>query len=203
MAYNAADPTGGASGGQDPYNYQRNLATQRAAGAKAQNTDALQRRFAANGMSNSGAAITAQTNSDRDVQQNLENTEGNIGMEEAKSAIPFQLLDKQQEFQGQQAHLSRAQQESQFGRGLSEQKSEFGEKLGEQKSEFSQEMPLKTRALDLQSSQQGLDATAMEFNENLAKYQQGHSGGLLGAGGLLGTGLGTGGGGGFMNLGIG
>jgi len=178
MAYNANDPTQGAAGGQDPFNYQRNIASQRASGQQQANFDALQRRFANNGGMNSGAAIQAEQNANRDVQQNLENTQGNIGFEQSRESIPFQLQSQNQAFQGQQAELSREQQ-----------KEEFGKQLGQQESPFGQELPLRQRALDLEAKQQGLDEQAMNFNEGLAQWQQAHSGGLFGAGGFAGLGL--------------
>lgn len=186
MAYEANQAYGGQSGGQDPYAYQRNLAQQRASGQQQSNFDALQRRFAANGGMNSGAAIQAEQNANRDTQQNLENTQGSISQQQGQNTIEQQqrqaMLGQQQAFAGQQTGLERQQQESQFGRSL-----------GQQASQFQQELPLKQKALDLEAKQQGMDLQAMTFNEGLAQWQQSHSGGLLGAGGFLGTGFGSGG----------
>lgn len=182
MAYDYSQPSGGQGGGSDPYANQRNQAAQRAAGQQSANYDALQRRFANNGGMNSGAAIQAEGNADRGTQQDLENTQGKISEQQGQNDISQQqkqtLMGQEEGFQGQQATAARAQQESQFGRSQAQQQ-----------SQFSQELPLKSRALDLEANQQGMDEQAMQFNENLATYAQNNPGGLFGGGGALGLGI--------------
>lgn len=160
MAFDAANPFGQ---GGDPYQGLRNKAQQDAGNAQSQNLDAMTRRFAAMGNLNSGAYVQAQQNAGREASQQAQDQTTAINMGEQQAAIPYAQMK---------------QQEDQFGR-----------QLGQQKEQFEKELPMKQRQLDLEASQQGLDSAANATNAELAKYQEKHSGGLLGGGGFLGTGL--------------
>lgn len=158
---------------QNPNAYQdmRNKAQQDAGNEQSQSMDALTRRFAAQGGLNSGAYIQAQQNVGRDAAQQAQDQIGKINMQEQSVAD-----------QGMMQHNQ-----------LQEQNNEFTQSQGQQEAQFENELPLKSRQLDLESNQQGMDAAANAFNEQLAGFQANHSGGMFGQGGPLGLGNGLGG----------
>lgn len=165
MAYDPANPNG-TPAGQSPYDALRKKAIDDGGNATSQGMDAITRRYAAMGNINSGAYTKAQEDVTRDANKTTQDSLANIGIAEQQQALP------QAQFQ--------------------EAKSEYGQNLAEQKSEFSQSNQNQTRALDLQQKQQQLDQATNDLNAGFAKYQQSHSGGLLGGGGFLGTGIGAG-----------
>jgi hypothetical protein len=154
---------------QNPGAYQgmRNQAQQDAGNAQAQNLDAITRRFAAMGNQNSGANIQAMQNAGRDAAQQSQDQIGKINMQEQNVAD-----------QGLMQHNQ-----------LQEQNSEFTQGQAQQESQFEKQLPLEARKLDLEASQQGLDSAANAINANMGQWQQKHSGGLLGGGGFMGSGL--------------
>lgn len=175
MAYDPAKPFEAQTGkGGSPYDAVRQKATKDAGNQEAQGLDAITRRFAAMGNLNSGSYVKAQEELSRQAQERNQDAQGKIDMAEVQGALPYAEME---------------QKESQFGR-----------QLGQQESQFGRELPLKQRQLDLEASQQALDAHANDLNYELGQYQSQHSGGLFGGGGFLGIG-GGGGGGGFGNAG--
>lgn len=187
MAYDPANPFGNktSTSGGDPYDYLRTKATQDAGNQQAQGLDALTRRYSAMGNLNSGAYTKAIEDNSRTAANSAQNAQGQIDVAEQQGALPYAQMAQQ----GGQFQQQMQQQQSQ----LAQQESQYGRSLGEQQSEFSQEMPLKSRQLDLEASQQGLDQQANDINAQLGGYQAHHSGGLFGGGGTLGLGIGNGG----------
>lgn len=158
---------------QNPGAYQgmRNQAQQDAGNEQTQNLDAITRRFAAMGNMNSGAYVQAQQNAGRDAATQAQDQIGKINMQEQNVADQGLLQHNQ----------------------LQEQNNEFMQGQGQQEAQFENELPLKSRQLDLEANQQGMDQAANAFNEQLAGFQANHSGGMFGQGGFLGLGNGAGG----------
>lgn len=172
--YSQANPFQNRAGGSSPFDYLRKQATDNAGNQEAQGLDALTRRFAAMGSLNSGANIKATEDNTRTATANAENAKGQIDMAENAQALPYAQM---------------AQQNQQFGRSLGETQAA----RQQQSNQFGQEIPLKQRQLDLESSQQDMDREANAFNERMGQFQANHSGGMFGQSGFLGLGLGTGG----------
>lgn len=192
MAYDPAKPYANKmdpQGSGSPYDYLRNKATQDAGNQQAQGLDAITRRYAAMGNLNSGAYTKAIEDNSRTAANASQNAQGQIDMAENAQALPYAQLAQQ----GSQFSQSLSAQLSEAEKTRGQQESQYGRTLGEQQSEFGQEMPLKQQQLDLEARQQNIDKEANNINERLGTYQAHHSGGLLGGGGFLGSGLGNGG----------
>lgn len=129
------------------FDVQRKKVEQRANAAAQGQQDALQRRFAANGMLNSGAAIK---------QQQIAANEANTQREDALQAVDAAEISEAQrrqevqdqmafasgeaqkgrEFQGSESALARAMQGSQFDRSLAQSGSQFDKNFGLQKQQL-------------------------------------------------------------------
>lgn len=178
MAFDAANPFGQ---GGDPYEGMRNKAVQNAGNAQSQNMDAITRRYAAMGNLNSGSYAQAQTDANRNAQQDSQDQISNINLAEQQGSLPYAQMKQQQ---------------GQFEAGQGQQASQFAQSLA-------QSGELGNRQLDIQQNQQAMDQATNALNYSLAGYQQTHSGGLLGGGGFLGMGMGGNGqSGGFANFGM-
>lgn len=141
--------------------------------SNAQNTgtanDALARKFAAMGGGPSGAEVKAQTNlSTQEAAQN----------DQAMAKINEGEAQAKTEIQNQQAQMN-------------QQAQEFNTQMGQTYQQFGFSANSQIAQLDSMANQQQEDSATTAFNENLQQYQAQHSGGLLGAGGFLGTGIGA------------
>ncbi len=171
MAYDPANPAGV---GNDPYAAQKNKAVQTAQAAGSNGMDAITRRYAAMGGLNSGSYAQATADNARKTQQDQEGAVGDINAQEVQNSLPFKQQEIQNQFQGGQADKQLGFQQSQ---------------LAQQESQFGRTLPLQSRQLDLEASQQHLDHEANMINQELGQYQNAHSGGLFGGGGFLGLGI--------------
>lgn len=149
----------------------QNVANQYAAQAGTQ-TDALSRRFAAMGAGNSGAFLKQQQLALQDAADKSVDAQGGIDYQAAKN-------EADKEFQSSE---STKQQDLQ--RETYNAESDFKDKV------FKFDSTSKLAQLEQGFIQSERDAQDQQFNKEMQQYQQQHSGGLLGAGGFLGTGLG-------------
>lgn len=180
MPYDPQNPTGSTG---SPYDTLRSRAVQQNSVQRNQGLEALQRRYAAMGNLNSGSNIEQINNLNRQSGEDLQNELGqiNLGEQEGANQRNFQREMQQggQAFQAKQADIQRQFQGEQAGlqRGLQEKLANM-------------ENATKARQLDLEFQNSDLERQAMLFNQDMAGWQREHSGGLLGGGGFLGTGLG-------------
>jgi hypothetical protein len=149
--------------------------------ARSQSQDALQRRLAALGNLNSGAGIKQVENLDSDLARQEADANLNLSTQQAQS-------EEAKGFQASQAAQGRNFAREQYNAGIPFQ---FGQFQFDAQSKMAQ--------LGLQGAQFGMSQDAFdwqkqidEYNKKLGAYQAGHSGGLLGGGGFLGTGIGAG-----------
>lgn len=179
---------------QDFFKQRRADVTQDSQNQLQQGSDALNRRFTSLGLAGSGAAIGADLKNRADVANS-----------QAKA-----LNDVQgQELQANEGDISRqfSADESQKGRdfsGLEAQKGrDFQGVLANKdfdfkKQAFDVEQGNKLKQMDLAERNFGLEKEAQDFNTRLAEIESGQNAqtiaknkaGLLGGGGVLGTGLG-------------
>ncbi len=157
----------GAAPTKNPFDLARQRASQRSQADLQQNQDALQRRFAAMGALNSGAAIKQQQLAQERAQQQREEAMSGIDATEAdrhENQInrDFQAgeAEKQRGFQREQSGLDRGFQDKVF--------------------QFDKESKLKQ--LDLAFKQFDMDKSNNEFNRKMALMEQFGQGGLFGVG---------------------
>jgi hypothetical protein len=144
---------------------QKAVVTQRANQTAQQGRDAMTRRFAALGGLNSGAAIKALERADNTANEQREAGLAEIDAREGQNQFAAEEADKVRAFQGNQAAIDRAMQQKAF---------DF--QTGAQ--------------FNLQKDQLRLAQEESAFNRRMARHQMENSGGLLGGGGFLGTGIG-------------
>jgi hypothetical protein len=145
-------------------------------GAGAQTSqNALARRAAVIGGGTGGAIIKQQEM----INQNAEDQKM-----AANNELDFQTQQNelQKEFQSQEA-----QKQNSLAREQYNADAEFKDKV------FKFDSKSKLAQIELQFTQSERDAQDQQFNKEMAQYQTSKQGGLLGAGGLLGTGLNFGG----------
>lgn len=146
--------------------------------------DALSRKFAALGGGPTGAAIKAQTNQSTQLENSNDQAMAGINEQEAGQLSQMQQQDSLVNAQNEQ-------QAGEFNASNSQQAQQFNTQMGQTYQQFGFSANSQIAQLDSSMNQQAQDAATTAFNENLQQYQAEHSGGLLGAGGLLGTGIGT------------
>lgn len=162
------------------YDAVREKAVRDSQGQDQEQQEALRRRFAAMGGLNTGAAIKAQQNSTNSAMQRRQDALNNIGFQEAQQRRAMQERENTQEFQSGEAYKAREADTERFNADLA-----FKNNV----SQFDAQSKL--RQLDLQHWQIQMDAANTQFNKELAMYSAKNSGGLFGAGGFLGTGIGN------------
>lgn len=137
-------------------------------------SEALSRRFASlGGGANSGAFIKQQEIQNQDTQNRRSAALQDINASETKARRDLQQVESQKEFQsGENAKNVNAQQA-------------FQDKV------FRFDSASKLGQLDLGYKSAELNAASEAYNAELNSYTAKHSGGLLGAGGILGTGIGA------------
>lgn len=139
--------------------------------------EALQRRFAAMGGLNSGAYIKQA-----EIQQQQN--------QEAKSNAMNDLGAKFAGQESERAYQS-GEQAKNFNASATNQTNQFNAGLARQGQMDQIEGQSKIAALEAQQQQMEQGANESEFNAAMQQYQAKHSGGFLGAGGFLGTGMGA------------
>lgn len=146
--------------------------------------DAISRRFAAMGASGSGAAVkqTSQVFSDASDKST------DVG-NQIQESLSVQIGDAQRAHMENEANREFQSGEALKGRNAGREQynaeSEFKDKV------FRFDASSKLSALEMQETQMDRDAQDQAFNKEMANYQKQHSGGLLGGGGILGTGMGA------------
>lgn len=155
------------SGPLAEFDYNRNklgeqFNTQQQAGG-----EAISRRFAALGNMGSGSAIKAQQIHNQNTAKARGDAFAGLGAEESKARRSLDETENQREFQVGMQNNQTANQFQQFKAGE-------GSKLS---------------ALDLQHRQMEQQRRQDAYQNDLNQYKQKNSGGLLGGGGFLGTGL--------------
>jgi hypothetical protein len=158
----------------------RQQALQQANAGTQNANDALQRRYAAMGGGNSGAFIKQQQQLLQNGEDKKQEVLNNVNAQEAQARRALQQQESQKEFQSQEASKGRSLTREQYNSDLDFKNSAF---------KFDQTSKLAQLELGFQQSER--DSEDQRFNKELALYQARHSGGLLGAGGILGTGLGA------------
>lgn len=162
MAYDPANPQG--NSGASPFDSAKNQAQQQVQGQQQSQKDAMSRRFASMGMQNSGAAVQANADIDRNSAQQDENAQGNINLEQEKQSVPFALQGQQQNFEAGQQGQRLAQQQGQFTQSQGQQLGEFTQSQGQQQGEFNTQAGFTKQGLDLESQ-------AQQFNEKMAQNE--------------------------------
>lgn len=165
----------------------RSEATQQANAMKQEGEDAINRRFAALNASGSGAAIAAGMknrevagDASRKLMADVDNQELQANISEAEG-------QRNRDYQSAEAEKSRT-----FQGGLADRD------MGFKKDVFSSEQGNKLKEFDLAERQFALDKETTEFNKEMAKLDivandaaaKRSKAGVLGMGGVLGTGLG-------------
>ncbi len=141
------------------------------------NSDAMQRRFAAMGNLNSGAYIKASQVGDQQANEAKANAMAGINMQEAGARTSLQQNEANKEFQS-------GESTKQFNAGQSNQFQQFNANLGSENAS-------KVSSLDLAYKSAQQQAADDQYQAAMNGYQAMHSGGLLGSGGFLGTGIGV------------
>lgn len=170
----SAGPAGYKAKAVNPYmaQYQERVSNQVNAGAGTAN-DALARRFAAMGAGNSGAFIKAQQQLMSDAEdkklQATNEFDNNFRQQEADREFQSGEQAKQREFSAENSNVE----------------NEFKDRV------YRFDSTSKLAALELQSVQAERDAQDQNFNKGMSIDAAKHQGGLFGAGGFLGLGLGV------------
>lgn len=147
---------------------------------RGQASDALARRLAAMGQSNSGTAIRQQNLIEEQAQSQLALANEGIQAQEAQAQRELQAQEDNKAFQSGEAIKGRN-----FQRDMYNRDNDFKAML----SKF--DAYSKLAQLDLAYDDAERSRVNDQFNKELAEYQKRHSGGLLGGGGFLGTGIGA------------
>jgi hypothetical protein len=155
--------------------------TQMALNAQKQgSSNAIDRRFAAMGNMNSGAYVKAQQMNDQQSDETAANAMSGIGFQEAQARRALQQQESNKEFQsGESTKQFNANQSTQY------------KQLNNQFNQWKFDANSKIGQLDLAYKNAQQQAADDQFNAEMAQYQARHSGGLLGSGGFLGTGIGA------------
>lgn len=161
------------SGALPEYDSVRDQAKQTSNTQNQGSQEALQRRFAAMGGLNSGSYIKASQMQDQSTAQNLNSSLNNIGFQEAQQRRQLQTQEGQKAYQSQEAVKGRNAQ------------------LGAQYQLAGLEGQSKMASLDLGYKQAQQEAAGDQYTAALNSYQALHTGGLLGSGGFVGTGIGA------------
>lgn len=168
----------GPSAPMQQFDVARNRAKQGAQTAAQQGTEAMNRRFAAMGSLNSGAAIKAVQNVQDSANQQEQNAMNQIGAQEEQVRFDVDQANLNRDLQRQESSAQRN-----FQRELKNQDQAFQDKV------FSFDSGSKLAQMDIAISNAALEADAQEFNKNMEMFKQRTSGGLFGAGGFAGLGF--------------
>ena len=178
------------------YDAMRARLTQRSNADVGQQQDAMQRRFAAQGGLNSGAAIKQQQLVAEAGAQNREQAMEGVNSQEAAQRAQLQAAESQKEFQSQEAATNRdstqsfAAGESALGRQFTAGESKLGRE--QQQGQFDKDLAFKDKVqtwsegqaakqMDLAYKQFGLQQNESDFNR-LSALSQMDDDALLGMG---------------------
>lgn len=166
--------------GRNQFDVARERAAQRSSADAQATTGAIQRRFASMGGLNSGASIKAQQIAQQQAQAQREDAIAGVDAAQQQYAEQLAESERGRAFQASQSGLDRGFQGEQNALARALQ----ARQLDMQGTQFDKQFDLQGRQFDFQKDESA-------FNRRLAKYQAGRSGGLLGGGGFLGTGIGA------------
>lgn len=156
---------------------QRNILTQQLNAQEQGQRSAMERKFAALGGLNSGSAIRNSQIANQAAAENRGNALTGLSAKEAEAKRGLQQQENQKEFQsGENAKTLNAQMANQF--------QQFKTGLGADSLSKIAQLDMGYKGLQQQSADEA-------FNAAMAQYQARHSGGLLGAGGIFGLGIGV------------
>jgi hypothetical protein len=169
----------------DQFELARKRAQQEANVAKQTQSDALKRRFAATGMTNSGAAIKQQQLANEAVdKQYAERSEGIDAAQMQENARKQEIADQRnfareerigsQQFAGNESALSRALQSKQFDQSFGLQREQFGAQQGQ----FEKQFGLQRDQFGLQEKMAGNDLQFRRDQAEESKRQFGETFGL-------------------------
>lgn len=172
------------------YSAIRQRVANQANAAKDTANDALTRRYAAMGGMGSGAFVKQQQQLLSDAEDKKAEQLMGVDTQEAAERRALQSAEDNKEFQSAEALKSRALQRDVFNADQSFKIGSFNADQSFRDKVFRFDSKSKLAQLQLAAEQADRDSQDSEFSKELALYQQKHTGGLLGAGGFLGTGLG-------------
>lgn len=168
-----------------------------------QSQDALDRQFAAMG---GGPGNGAQAKQTENLSAGIAKQKGDdllgINAEEAQARTALQQQEEQKAFQSGETEKGYGFQAGQSDIGRQFQAGQTASQMGMQAGMFNQQMQQSQNQFNFNAGttlaglntawdQAQAEANNNEFNKALAQYQSQHSGGLLGGGGFLGTGIGA------------
>lgn len=152
---------------------QRERISQATGGQTQQSTDAMRRRFASLGMSSSGAAIQAE----QQVRDRGAQTQASA-MADVDAAEGAEMERRAEVGENRKFQAGEAQKGRDFEGGFRSREFDFNRMNAD-------------RQFGLAERQTKLGEDESAFNRRLAKYTAGNQGGFFGAGGFLGTGIGS------------
>lgn len=170
---------------------------------QSQAQDSLDRQFAAMGGGPGNGAQAKQTeNLATGIAQQKGNDLMGINAQEGQTRTALQQQEEQKAFesgeqqkgyafQAGQADLGRQFQANELQAQQGMQAQEFNQQMGMQQNQFNFDANAKIAGLNQAYQQSQSDAAIQAFNAQMEQYKQRHSGGLLGAGGFLGSGIGA------------
>jgi len=152
--------------------------------------DAITRRFAAMNAVGSGAYQKALERQQNQFQELGAQTEMDVSGQESQARRALMEAEAQREFGSSEAQNQRAFAASEGKRASELGIAQYNNDLAFRQAMAKFDSNSKLRQLDLAGYQSELAANEQDFNKQLAQYTTKNQGGLLGAGGFLGTGLG-------------
>lgn len=157
---------------------------------KSEAQDAIKRRFASMGGLNTGSYIKqsqlADESADTQAGEALKDANLQLGFQEAQARRGLEREESQKAFQSGEAAKGREFQIPQLSFQNKFQAADFG--FRQNLAQFDSRSKLKQ--LDLAFNQLEMDRINTQFNKELARHTADNSGGLFGAGGVLGLGIG-------------
>lgn len=187
----AAAPSARVTGAVQGYDKIRARALQDARAGFSGASDAINRRFAALGATNSGAAIKQQQLADQaQAQKEAQVLEG-VGMQEDAERNRLNEAAETRDFAAAEAVKARNFQGSEAARGRNMQRDLYNSDQDFKQKVFAFDAESKLADLDRAFEEFQVNKDVLEFNKRKARYEAGRTGGLFGGGGFLGLGVGA------------
>ena len=171
------------------YDAIKNRLNQRTQATNNEANDAITRRYAALNAVGSGSYQKALEQQQQAYQSQQVQNEQEVGFAEAQARRALQEQENQRQFGSEESYKQREFAASQGEREATLGVDQFNADLAFRQNMAAFESNSKLRALDLAGYQAEMGARDSAFNKDLAQYTAKNQGGLLGAGGFLGTGL--------------
>lgn len=187
----AAAPTARVTGAVEGYDKIRARALQDARAGYSGASDAISRRFAALGAGNSGAAIKAQQMADQAQADKESGVLQGVGMQEDAERKRLNEAAEQRDFAASEATKGRNFQGSEAARGRKMQADLYNADQDFKQKVFAFDANSKLADMDRAFDEFKINQDTLEFNKRKARFEAGHTGGLFGSGGFLGTGIGA------------